>query len=126
MRILVINSGSSSLKFDLLDAAETKTTRLAHGLIDRIGDEHTSAIEFTAAAGEEEKREAAVKDHHEAVALVLDWLRATSKRDAALKGDIEAVGHRVVHGGDHFVAPTLVDDGVLAALDKLSELAPLH
>jgi acetate kinase len=129
MKILVINSGSSTLKFDLMEVDAVvgglPSRRLAHGLVDRIGRE--SSLEFGLEGGEAERREAAVGDHREAVAEVFAWLKNMAARNpGALGAEIGAVGHRVVHGGDRFVSPTLIDDAVIAELEGLSELAPLH
>jgi acetate kinase len=98
MRVLVLNSGSSSVKYRLLDGDRS----LAHGLVDRIGE-----------AGDG----AGPKDHETAVRGVLARLDL---------GDLAVVGHRVVHGGDRFTGPTLVDDEVLAAIEDLVPLAPLQ
>jgi acetate kinase len=124
MDVLVINCGSSSLKFDLVElgdaAAIGHSRKAAHGLVDRIG--HDATVDFQA-PGVSEKRKASVQDHKEAVSEVFAWL---NKLPGRAKAAIDAVGHRVVHGGDRFVSPTPVDDSVLQALDGLSELAPLH
>src|SRR5687767_14804516 len=101
MKILVLNSGSSTLKFDLMDvgAQESGQTpgRLAHGVVDRIGRE--SNLEFHLQGGGTERRDAPVKDHREAVAQVFAWL---GRYPDLLAAGIDAVGHRVVHGGDGF------------------------
>src|SRR5687768_914058 len=119
MKILVINSGSSTLKFDLMDvgaaAGGQPPRRQAHGVVDRIGRE--SSLEFHLEGNSTERREAAVADHREAVAEVFAWL---DRHPDLLGTGIEAVGHRVVHGGDRFVSPVLIDDSVLAELESLS------
>jgi acetate kinase len=104
--VLVVNSGSSSVKYQLLDVAAG--TRIAGGLVERIGE---------AGSG--------VPDHDSAVRLVVDQLRAAG-HDVARPGGLYAVGHRVVHGGERFVEPTVVDDAVLAGITDLVPLAPLH
>ena len=123
MRILVLNCGSSTLKFELVErAALVDSTaghaRLARGVIERIGATSTLLFE----AGPEKKRESgAVLDHQEAVGKVIEWLK--SKR--ALQA-FDAVGHRVVHGGDQFTSSVLIDDAVIESLESLCEIAPLH
>jgi len=94
---------------------------LAGGIVERIGGR--AAIDFAVGRGEPLRRLAAVADHAEATRHMLDWLASTEL--LALSG-LEAVGHRVVHGGDLFVEPTLIDDEVLAAVEALTALAPLH
>ena len=129
MIVLVLNCGSSSLKFQLLEAvpgpagpdADAPPRRLARGAVERLGPAAECA--FRAADGAEVRRTAAVPDHAEALRAALAWLAGAAP---AAAGRIAAVGHRVVHGGERFSAPTLIDDGVLAAIDALAELAPLH
>src|SRR4051812_2024106 len=117
MKILVLNSGSSTLKFDLVEASAggglSEIRRLAHGLVDRIGKE--SSVEFRTETGEVEQREVEVKDHGEAVAQVFRWLGSVG-----LDRDIGALGHRVVHGGPYFAAPTKIDGEVLDKLESLN------
>ncbi|MCF3962337.1 acetate kinase [Streptomyces fuscigenes] len=122
-RVLVLNSGSSSVKYQLLDMAGDE--RLAAGLVERIG-ERTSRLVHTplASGGERREHTGRIADHGEA-------LRALS-RELARDGlgldsrELVAVGHRVVHGGPRFTEPTLIDDDVLAEIEKLVPLAPLH
>jgi len=117
--VLVINAGSSSLKFALFEAA-TAPTRIAGGKVERIG--HGASL-HAARAGEGMATVAlaANADHAAALDAVLAWL------DAALPDARPAVvGHRVVHGGLEFVAPTRIDDAVLDRLEALDPLAPLH
>ena len=130
MRILVLNAGSSSLKFQLIDTdgpaiAESRDRRLARGQIERIGGE---AIVSLAAAGEHPtKSTATIRDHAAAVEHIIGWLAsAESGVQIETVGDIEAVGHRVVHGGERFTHSTRIDDGVRRELEELIELAPLH
>ncbi len=132
MKVLVLNCGSSTLKFDLVEmdlaegSGEHAAPRLAHGMVDRVGRD--SAIEFSATSGEQYSRKADIHNHGEAVAEVFKWLAAGGAGTAAadLDSAVDAVGHRVVHGGDRFTAPTLINDDVMTALDGISELAPLH
>ncbi|UCG10764.1 MAG: acetate kinase [Dehalococcoidia bacterium] len=122
MKILVINCGSSTLKFKLLalqtGGASVKEKRLAGGIVDKIGGR--ASIKFRAKQELQETR--AVSDHGQASRLVLDWL-AFSK---LLEDRLDAVGHRVIHGGDQFSQPVLIDEEVINAIAGSSELAPLH
>lgn len=123
MNILVINCGSSSLKFQLIDS-ETEQW-IAKGLCERIGIEG-SLIAYTPAGGEKEKNETPMPDHKEAIRLVLEAL--TNPKTGVVKDlqDIGAVGHRIVHGGEKFAESTVITDEVLAAIEECNELAPLH
>ena len=114
--LLVLNAGSSTLKFSLFDAAATDTPRLAvHGLVDGIGVHPRLVI------GDAAPRAAAAADHAGAFGVVARWL------EEHLRGaPPTAVGHRVVHGGTRYAGPVAVDDAVLAALEALTPLAPLH
>ena len=123
MKVLVINCGSSTLKFQLIEtaggAALDQQRRLAHGIVDRIGGRAT--FEFAVGDGESHREAAAVADHDQAARRVLAWLESVG-----LLGGLDGVGHRVVHGGDRFLEPTLIDDEVLEAIEALTDLAPLH
>lgn len=122
MKVLVINSGSSSIKFRLVDVVEesngalTTGPALLQGSIKGIGS-HTSFEVL----GEHEDRSGAIeiRDHAQALRVLFDRL-------AGSLGGIDAVGHRVVHGADRFVESTLITEEVEAGIDALSELAPLH
>src|SRR5436190_22285198 len=111
MNVLVINCGSSTLKFDLIEVGDAtgigKPRKAAHGVVDRIG--HDSAVDFQA-PGVSERRKTAVRDHKEAVSEVFAWLDTLAGGGQAAR--IDTVGHRVVHGGDRFVSPTPLDDPV--------------
>lgn len=122
MKVLVINCGSSSLKFQLIDSESEKV--LAKGLCERIGID--GRLVYQCAGGEKEVTEAAMPTHTEAVRMVLDAL--VNPNTGAIKSldEISAVGHRVVHGGEAFTKSTLIDDKVIAAVERVSELAPLH
>lgn len=120
MTILVFNCGSSTLKFQLVELSESADERkLARGLVDRIGAAGSYRFEHVGGAVDEAPAE--VADHEHAVRLVLEWLDATS----GLRR-IDALGHRVVHGGDRFTDAVQIDESVIDALDALCELAPLH
>ena len=93
--------------------------KLARGIVDRIGA--SAAYSFKADNGAAEEKTLAVANHEIAVRLVIDWLRSRPEL-----GAVDAVGHRVVHGGDRFVKSVLIDDDVIAAIEDLCEIAPLH
>ncbi|MEY8522535.1 acetate kinase [bacterium 1XD8-76] len=123
MKILVINCGSSSLKFQLIDS-ETEAVA-AKGLCERIGMEGSKLI-YTPAGGEKQETEAPMEDHKKAVSLVIDAL--TDKETGVLSSlsEIDAVGHRLVHGGEKFASSTLINEEVIAAITECNDLAPLH
>jgi acetate kinase len=130
MNILVLNAGSSSLKFQLIRTdperlANDQDEMLARGIVDRIGGQALLTFE---AAGQPPRREAAsVRDHQSAVERVLRWL-TSAESGVPLEGlgAIDAVGHRVVHGGEFFRRSVLIDDEVLRRIEDTIELAPLH
>ena len=123
MKILVINCGSSSLKYQLIDF-NTKTA-LAKGICERIGQE-MGDIKHTPGDGEKVVKEVAMKDHEVAMQMVIEAL--TDKEYGVIKSldEIDAVGHRVVHGGEKFANSTIISDEVIAAIEECNELAPLH
>lgn len=119
MNVLVVNSGSSTLKYQLVDPESG--TWLARGLVDRIGQPE-SEVRHEIAGGAVTTSARAVDDHSAAVSTMLEDLRAGgTDLDALL-----AVGHRVVHGGREFREPVVVDDAVEAAIERMVPLAPLH
>jgi acetate kinase len=122
MRVLTINCGSSTLKFQLMEVcltASAQERRLARGIVDRIGGR--GEIELSPDNDERTVQPAEVPDHGEAA------LRAIRALDSSgLVGEVEAVGHRVVHGGTRFSEPTLLDNAAVVAIEELTELAPLH
>jgi len=122
MNILVINSGSASLKLVVLEVspADGHTRPMAQARVEQFGS--AASVSFSIAEGRTSKETRAVPDHLAALQLFLDWLRR--ENDAALA--IAAVGHRVVHGGAKFSAPTLLTPEALAELESLNALAPLH
>lgn len=131
MNILVLNCGSSSLKFqliatDLENIAQNSDRRLAFGQIERIGG--AAIITFTAEGKEPQISAAPVKDIRAALETVLRWI---SSEEAGLEEiktltDIHAVGHRVVHGGERFTQSALITEDVLRGIEDCIELAPLH
>ena len=121
MKILVINAGSSSLKYQLIDMADH--TVLAKGQCERINVDGA----FKHVAGEKEiKMEVALPNHKVAIELVLKYL--TDKEYGVIENvsDISAVGHRVVNGGEIFPESCIMDDEKIATLETLTEFAPLH
>jgi acetate kinase len=130
MNILVLNCGSSSVKFQIiatdLDAISNNADqRLARGNIERIGGE--AILSLQAASGEKQLSTAPLRDTRAAVELILRWA-CSDQGPAQVQSvaDIHAVGHRVVHGGEHFKHSVKIDDTVLRAIEDCIELAPLH
>ena len=130
MHILVLNVGSSSIKFQLIDTddtaiAEARDRRLARGQIERIGG--TAIVTLSVAGRAPEKATATLRDHTAAVEHIIAWLLSEESGVGLTSMEqIEAVGHRVVHGGERFTHSTLVNDTVRRELQELIELAPLH
>ncbi|MGD8990420.1 MAG: acetate kinase [Desulfobacterales bacterium] len=125
MKILVINSGSSSIKYRLFDM--TAKTVLASGLVEQIGEEQSRLSHKTRNARgkmDEIVKNVVVADHREGFELI----GATLSQTGALQntGELSAIGHRVVHGGEEFKKPTFVDKQVMDTICRLSPLAPLH
>ncbi len=123
MKVLVINCGSSSLKYQLIDSVSEAA--LAVGICERIGQE-VSYLKHTPNGGEKVVIETSMKNHDVAVQMVLDAL--VDKNHGVIKSldEIGAVGHRVVHGGEKFSASTLITDEVIKAIEECNDLAPLH
>ena len=123
MNILVINCGSSSVKFQLIDSESEKL--IAKGLCERIGIEGSRLV-YTPAGGKKQITEAVMDDHKAAIGMVLKAL--TDPESGAVKdlSEIGAVGHRIVHGGENFSKATLITDEVKKAIADCSDLAPLH
>lgn len=119
--VLVINAGSSSLKYQLVDP-RTETV-YADGLAERIGEPAGSAIKHEA-LGSSRTLDVALPDHRAAIGAVAELLR--SDGIVLAEAELSAVGHRVVHGGRSFHAPTVIDDEVRAEIERLAPLAPLH
>lgn len=126
MIILVLNCGSSSLKYQLLDMkGDDVYDLLAKGLVERIGME-TGCIKHQADGKEKYVREMPIPDHTVGIKAVLEAL--TDKEYGVLETleDIEAVGHRVVHGGEEFFCSKLIDEKVISQIEKCCDIAPLH
>lgn len=122
MNILVINCGSSSLKYQVIDS-DTEAV-LAKGLCERIGLD--GRLVYQKAGGEKEITDADMPTHKQAIQMVLDAL--VNPKTGALKSleEIGAVGHRVVHGGEKFASSTILNEEVLKVIEECNELAPLH
>ena len=122
MKVLVINCGSSSLKYQLIDS-ETEAA-LAVGLCERIGID--GRLNHTPNGGEKVVIEQAMPDHEVAIRMVLDAL--TNENYGVIKNldEIDAIGHRLVHGGEKFTKSVIIDDEVIAGVEECSPLAPLH
>jgi acetate kinase len=130
MNVLVLNAGSSTLKFQLV-RTDTERMRgggeekLARGVVERIGGE--AVLSLRAGDGQTKRSAAALRDHRAAVEYVIAWL--VSEESGVGLGDrsrIDAVGHRVAHGGERFQRSVRADDEVLRGIEETIELAPLH
>ncbi|MBQ0028781.1 MAG: acetate kinase [Lachnospiraceae bacterium] len=123
MNVLVINCGSSSLKYQLIETDKEEV--LAKGLCERIGIDG-SAITHTPAGGDKVTTEIPMKDHTDAVKLVIEKLTDSQVGVIASLSEIDAVGHRVVHGGEEFASSVVITDDVMKAIEECNDLAPLH
>ena len=122
MNVLVINCGSSSLKYQLINS-ETEAV-LAKGLCERIGID--GVLTYQKAGLDKEVTEAAMPTHKEAIKLVLDALVNDKTGAIASLAEVNAVGHRIVHGGEKFACSAVITDEMLATVEECNELAPLH
>ena len=123
MNILVINCGSSSLKYQLINSDSEAV--LAKGLCERIGGEG-SCIKHTPAGGEKVTKEIPMPDHTNAIKAVIDALTDANHGVVKSLDEIDAVGHRIVHGGEKFAKSVIINDEVMAAIAECNDLAPLH
>jgi len=127
VKILVINSGSSSIKFQLVDMADESV--LAAGLVERIGEKE-GFVQCTLKPGTDEKQmvmsQEFIADHQSGMRMAVDILTDPDTGIISDRADISGVGHRVVHGGEAFYQPTLITGEVLVAIEKNIPLAPLH
>jgi len=122
MKVLVINSGSSSIKYQLI---ETKTEKvITKGIYEKIGID--SEFTYLLKNGEKKKMNKPVKDHTEALQIILENLISKENEFINSLEEIEAIGHRVVHGGEEFTGSVLINKKVIESIEKFSELAPLH
>jgi acetate kinase len=129
MNVLVLNAGSSTLKFRVIRTDEARIEhdgdeRLASGVVDRIGGE--ALITFQADGREPERSARPVRDHRDAVDTILRWLDAAAGDGVPGFRDIDAVGHRVVHGGERFTKSVLITPDVIRQIEDTIDLAPLH
>lgn len=122
MNVLVINCGSSSLKFQLINSESEKV--LAKGLCERIGID--GSLTYQPAGGDKTTSDKAMPTHTEAIQFVIDAL--TDPQTGVVKSldEIGAVGHRVVHGGEKFANSVVINDEVIKAIEECNDLAPLH
>ncbi|MFR8172251.1 MAG: acetate kinase [Marvinbryantia sp.] len=122
MNVLVINCGSSSLKYQLINSDSEAV--LAKGLCERIGID--GRLVYQKAGCDKEITEAAMPTHKQAIQMVLDAL--VNEKTGAIKSlkEVEAVGHRVVHGGEKFASSVVINEEVLKAIEECNDLAPLH
>ena len=122
MNVLVINCGSSSLKYQLINSESEQV--LAKGLCERIGID--GRLTYQKAGLDKEVTEPAMPTHKEAIQLVLNAL--VNEKTGAIKSlaEVNAVGHRVVHGGEKFASSVVINDEVLKAIEECNDLAPLH
>ncbi len=123
MKVLVINCGSSSLKFQLIDSDSEEV--LAKGLCERIGIDG-GMVTYQPKGKDKIKKNADMPDHTEAVRLVIDALIDKENGVISSLDEIGAVGHRIVHGGEKFASATLINEDVIKAIEECNDLAPLH
>lgn len=124
MKVLVINCGSSSLKYQVLDM--TNESLLAKGLVERIGMEGSVITHEKVGAHDKFKLEEPMKNHKEAIGHVLDAVADPEHGVVSSMDEIGAVGHRVVHAGEKYAKSVIIDAGVIEALEECVDLAPLH
>lgn len=123
MKVLVINCGSSSLKFQLINSEDDSV--LAKGLCERIGMAGSRLV-YSPAAQEKEIINEDMQNHKKAVELVIAALTDKNKGVIESLSDVDAVGHRIVHGGEKFAGSVCIDDEVIEAIEACNDLAPLH
>lgn len=131
MNILILNCGSSSVKFQLVATdldriAQNTDQRLARGVMERIGGE--AIITLHAEGSAPQRSTSPLRDHRAAIELILRWVSSDSSGIDGIQSiaDIQAVGHRVVHGGERFTHSVLITDEVLRGIEDCIDLAPLH
>lgn len=122
MNVLVINCGSSSLKFQLINSESEQV--LAKGLCERIGID--GSLTYQPAGGEKVKSDKAMPTHEEAIQFVIDALTDAETGVVKSLSEIGAVGHRVVHGGEKFANSVVINEEVIQAIEECNDLAPLH
>ena len=124
MKILVLNCGSSSLKYQLIDMSNEEV--LCVGLVERIGIEGSILTQKKDGVEGKYVKEQPMKDHQDAIKLVLEGVLDSTYGGVKDMAEIDAVGHRVVHGGEKFASSVIITEEVEEAMRKCSELAPLH
>jgi acetate kinase len=131
MNILVLNCGSSTVKFQIIATDRELITsdsdrKLARGVVERIGSQ--AVITFQAEGKPKQRHGEPVRDHRAAVDRILRWIVSPESQieDITTVGDVHAVGHRVVHGGERFQRSVKIDDEVVAGIEDCIDLAPLH
>ena len=122
MKVLVINCGSSSLKYQLINSDTEEV--LAKGLCERIGID--GRLVYQKAGNDKEITEASMPTHKEAIQMVLEAL--TNEKTGAIKSlaEVNAIGHRIVHGGEKFASSAIITDEMIKAVEECNDLAPLH
>jgi acetate kinase len=128
MNVVVVNCGSSSLKFQLIETsleliAQDSDVCKARGLVDRIGGQ--ALVHFQATGGISTKETAPIRDHKQAIDRAVSWFLNESKLLGSAS-EIGVIGHRVVHGGEHFVQSVRITPEVIEGIEDCMELAPLH
>ncbi|PID75094.1 MAG: acetate kinase [Deltaproteobacteria bacterium] len=127
MKILVINSGSSSIKFKLMEMSDESV--LANGLVERIGEE-VGLMKCAFFPGSPEEQDVVIEekiaDHEKGMLLAVETLSNPEYKALRTREDIQAVGHRLVHGGESFHQPVMATEEVLQSLEEILPLAPLH
>lgn len=131
MNILVLNCGSSTVKFQIIETDQDRIDvdqdrRLASGIVERVGGH--ALITLQAQGHPKVKRAEPVRDHRAAIDLILRWIISPESRIDSVHslGDIHSVGHRVVHGGERFQVSVRIDSQVIEGIEDCIELAPLH
>jgi len=131
MNVLVLNCDPSRIRFQILATDQTlieedTDRRLAHGQIERIGGQ--ALISFQAEGHPKQRRAESIRDHRAAVDSILRWIISRESHIDGITslGDIHAVGHRIVHGGEHFRRPVRITDDVIEKIEDCIELAPFH
>lgn len=122
MKILVINAGSSSIKYQLFDMPARDV--LARGMVERIGGPDAQLVHNY--NGSKHVAQVSAPDHDAGMAVILSTLTDASVGVLSTIGEIQAVGHRVVHGGEEFTGSVVINDHVLGSIERFADLAPLH
>ena len=122
MNVLVINCGSSSLKYQLINSDSEEV--LAKGLCERIGID--GRLVYQKEGCDKEITEASMPTHKEAIQMVLEALTNEKTGAIASLKEVNAIGHRVVHGGEKFASSVIIDEEVVKAVEECNDLAPLH